>query len=142
MFWIYECVLISLYTNLELTAINEREKDLILYYIFSKIPRMFCKEFQICKTTFLNLIIAFNVKLWITAFNFWAWIDNFKYQILTFQKVADEKYKYFSTILIFKIELQLIGYLTFSRQVRWFIKWWVESSTINSDSSLTQSIIR
>ena len=38
--------------------------------------------------------------------NVWAWIDNFKFQILTFpnQKVADKKWKYFSPVLIFEIK--------------------------------------
>ena len=56
-------------------------KSLILKYIFSKIPQMFCKEFQIFKT----------------FFNVWAWVDSFKYQIVTLQnqKVADEEQKFF-----------------------------------------------
>ena len=59
-------------------------KSLSSWYIFSKIPRMFCNEFQNFKTTFLKLIQDNIV---------WAWIDNFKYQILALQnqKVADEK---------------------------------------------------
>ena len=45
------------------------------------------------------------------------------YQILAQQnlKAADEKKKHFPKILIFKIKLQLIVYLSLLQQVRWFV---------------------
>ena len=50
-------------------------------------------------------------------------MDNFNNQISTLQnqKVDDEKQKYFPKILVFKIKLQLIGYLKFMQQFRWFL---------------------
>ena len=43
-------------------------------------------NFKSLKQLFLDL-------LWMTGFNIWAWIENFKYQVLTLQnqKVANEK---------------------------------------------------
>ena len=71
-------------------------------------------------------------------------IDDFKYQILTLQNqtVANEKYKYFPTNLIFEIKLQLKPYLNLLRQVKCFVTCWVNSSIISSDNDLTQCIMR
>ena len=60
----------------------------------------------------------------------------FKYQIL---KVQNKKELIKN--LIFKIKLQFIVYLNLLLQVRWFVKWWVENSTISSDSNLRQKTI-
>ena len=54
---------------------------------------------------------------------------------------------YFLTFLVlhfdfFKIKSQLIRYLNFLRQVRWFVTWWVETNIISSDENHTQNIIR
>ena len=43
-------------------------------------------------------------------------------------------------IFIFKIKLQLIGYLNSLRQVRWFFTWSVEKSIFSSDSQKCQKI--
>ena len=54
---------------------------------------------------------------------------------------------YFLTFLVlhfdfFKIKSQLIRYLNFLRQVRWFVTWWVETNIISSDGNHTQNVIR
>ena len=49
--------IISLYRSLELIAVNKVRKVRFHSVKFSKIPRMFCKEFQIFKITFLKLIL-------------------------------------------------------------------------------------
>ena len=50
------CIVFS-YIKLELIAMNKVKTSLISQYIFSKIPQMFREEFQIFKSTFLELIL-------------------------------------------------------------------------------------
>ena len=50
--------------------------------------------------------------------------------------LVELEYKYFSTILIFMIKLQFIGYLDFLPQVRWFATWWVESKNTRNTKPL------
>ena len=97
---------------------------MISKFIVSKTPQMFCKEFQVFKTTFLDLIL-----------------DNSLTRLQN-QKLAHEKWKYFLTILIFKIKLKFIAYFNLFYKVTSLVTLWVGSSIISSDSHLTQKIIK
>ena len=96
---------------------------------------------------FLNVcIIPLYKKLELIAMNKLGkvWFHNtflVKFHGCSVRNFKSLKQLYFPTILIFKIKLQLIGYLNLW-QVRWFVTWSVESSFISSDSNLTQKIIR
>ena len=81
MFWISNCM-----HQLELIAMDKLGK--IWFHITLLV------NFQLCSLRNCEFLknLSWNW-LWITAFNVSAWIDNVKYQILTFenQEVADNK---------------------------------------------------
>ena len=103
--------IISLYRKLELFAMNKLGKTWFHSTFLVKFHECWVRSLKSVKQLFWN-------KFCITACNVWAWKDNFKYQILTLQsqKVADEKYKFFPTIFICKIKLQLKSYLSLLRK--------------------------
>ena len=74
-------------------AMNKLGKFLFHSTFLAKFHGFCVRNFKSFKQLFLNWF-------WITAFNVWAWIDNFKYQILTLQnqRVADEKLKHFQQV--------------------------------------------
>ena len=75
-FWV--CAFISLYTKLELIAMNKLGKVWFHSTFIEKFHGCSVRGFISFKQLFLN-------QFWITAYKFWAWLDNFKYQIVTLQ---------------------------------------------------------